>query len=60
MMLYLDIACDRFNVISWDNSFITIEQDLVVNIPAHNSARTIKNYYICYKYAADAIDQYRM
>ena len=54
-----DIACDRFKVISLDNSFITIEQDVQIEFPKHDDA-TVKTYYIGYKYAADAIDQYRI
>ena len=55
-----DIACDRFKVISLDNSFITIEQDVEVEIPAHYNDGTVSTYYIGYKYAADVIDQYRI
>lgn len=43
-----------------DNSFITIEQDLIINIPAHDAVGTIQTYYIRYKYSADVIDQYRI
>ncbi len=58
---YFDIACDRFKVISLDNSFLTIEQDVEVEIPAHNDAGTAcTTYYIGYKYAPDVIDQYRI
>ena len=54
-----DIACDRFKVISLDNSFITIEQDVQVEIPKQSDA-SVQTYYIGYKYAADVIDQYRI
>ena len=56
---YFDITCDRFKVISLDNSFITIEQDIVLTVP-NQSTQVYSTYYIGYKYAADCIDQYRI
>ena len=59
---YFDVSCDRFKVVSLDNSFITIEQDVEVEIPKHKEAtnKAITTYYIGYKYAGDVIDQYRI
>ena len=56
---YFDITCDRFKVISLDNSFITIEQDIKL-IPPTQASYVYSTYYIGYKYAADCIDQYRI
>ena len=56
---YFDITCDRFKVISLDNSFITIEQDLKITVPDQRNVK-YTTYYIGYKYAADVIDQYRI
>ncbi len=56
---YFDITCDRFKVISLDNSFITIEQNIKLSVP-DQSKNIYSTYYIGYKYAADCIDQYRI
>ncbi len=56
---YFDISCDRFKVVSLDNSYITIEQDLKINVPNQTGLK-YTTYYIGYKYAADVIDQYRI
>ena len=56
---YFDITCDRFKVVSLDNSYITIEQDLKINVP-NQTGLAYTTYYIGYKYAADVIDQYRI
>ena len=56
---YFDISCDRFKVISLDNSFMTFEQDLKINVPNQNQLK-YTTYYIGYKYSADIIDQYRI
>ena len=42
-----------------DNSYITNEQDLKINVPAQTGLK-YTTYYIGYKYAADVIDQYRL
>ena len=56
---YFDVSCDRFKVISLDNSYLTVEQDIRIKIP--NQADLIySTYYIGYKYSADCIDQYRI
>ena len=57
---YFDITCDRFKVISLDNSFITVEQIIHINVPQNNQQGNWSMYYIGYKYAADCIDQYRI
>mgnify|MGYP001082623571 CR=1 FL=1 len=56
---YFDISCDRFKVVSLDNSFITIEQNIKIKVPDQSDLNYSK-YYIGYKYAADCIDQYRI
>ena len=56
---YFDVTCDRFKVISIDNSYITIKQEVAITIPDQSSA-VYTDYYIGYKYAADCIDQYRI
>ena len=56
---YFDVACDRFKVVSLDNSFITIEQDVEIEVPKHSDV-SVQEYYIGYKYAGDVIDQYRI
>ena len=42
---YFDVTCDRFKVISLDNSYITIEQDIKI-IPPDQTSVAFKNYYI--------------
>ncbi len=56
---YFDITCDRFKVISLDNSYITIEQDVKINVPNQDNLK-YQTYYIGYKYAPEVIDQYRI
>jgi len=54
-----DIATDRFRIISLDNSFITLEQDVTINVPDLSKC-VFKEWYIGYKFSGDIIDQYRM
>ena len=56
---YFDISCDRFKVVSLDNSFMTFEQELKIGVPDQTGVK-YSTYYIGYKYAADIIDQYRI
>ena len=56
---YFDISCDRFKVVSLDNSFMTFEQQLKIGVPNQTGLK-YTTYYIGYKYAADIIDQYRI
>ena len=56
---YFDVSCDRFKVISLDNSYLTVEQDIRIKIPKQSDL-IYKTYYIGYKYSADCIDQYRI
>ena len=44
---------------SLDNSFITVEQEIVITVPTQ-ATQVFQTYYIGYKYAADCIDQYRI
>lgn len=63
---HIDIGCDRFKIISLDNSYISLEMEIPVNKPAITAAaqgHTLlkpKAYYIGFKSAFDAIDQYRI
>lgn len=56
---HFDISCDRFKIISLENSYITMKQTVKINIPnlASNATPT---YYIGYKSAYDAIASYRV
>ena len=56
---YFDVSCDRFKVVSLDNSYLTIEQDIKLTVPSQ-ADYIYSTYYIGYKYAADCIDQYRI
>ena len=56
---YFDVTCDRFKVISLDNSYITIEQNIKINVPDQSNLQ-FQTYYIGYKYSADVMDQYRL
>lgn len=42
---YFDISCDRFKVVSLDNSYITIEQDIKITIPDQRDL-VFTTYYI--------------
>lgn len=60
---HVDVACDRFRVISLDNSFISFDITISgISVPAQGtaSAPSGRYYYIGYKSAFDAIDQYRI
>ena len=63
---HLDIACDRFKLISLDNSYIDLEMSVPITLPteaaqeANNTRHRINKYYVGFKSAFDAIDQYRI
>ena len=59
---HLDIGCDRFKIISLDNSYISLEMTIPVTVPAlaNTTDKRIKKMYIGFKSAFDAIDQYRI
>ena len=62
---HVDIGCDRFKIISLDNSYISLEMDIPITIPAHvvpanSTTQRFKKFYIGFKSAFDAIDQYRI
>ena len=63
---HVDIHCDRFKLISLDNSYITIEMQIPVKVPLIEEAATsntrhrINKFYIGFKSAFDVIDQYRI
>ena len=56
---FVDIACDRFKIISLDNSFISLEQEVKIKVPSQANLK-FTEYYIGYKCSADIIDQYRI
>ena len=55
---FVDVFCDRFKIISLDNSFISLEQEVKITVaPCENLEFT--EFYIGYKCSADIIDHYR-
>ena len=66
----IDIATNRFNIVSLDNSYIDVEFEVPITIPQLNQANTGENndgvrteqycYYIGFKSAFDLIDSYRI
>ncbi len=63
---HVDIGCDRFKIISLDNSYITLEMVFPIKKPVIAAAATgstnqkVKAWYVGFKSAFDAIDQYRI
>lgn len=63
---HVDIGCDRFKLISLDNSFISLEMTVPISVPsiadpaANNTRHRINKIYVGFKSAFDAIDQYRI
>ena len=63
---HVDIGCDRFKIISLDNSYISLEMTIPVTVPAltaagaNNTKIRFNKFYIGFKSAFDAIDQYRI
>ena len=62
---HVDIGCDRFKIISLDNSYITLEMTFPITVPAlgainAHTLKRIKKFYIGFKSAFDAIDAYRI
>lgn len=63
---HLDISCDRFKLISLDNSYIRLEIAVPITIPALGAApanstiHRFNKFYIGFKSAFDVIDQYRI
>lgn len=63
---HVDIGCDRFKLISLDNSYISLEMTIPITVPsiaaasASNTRARIKKFYVGFKSAFDAIDQYRI
>ena len=62
---HLDIGCDRFKIISLDNSYISLEMTIPITVPAlaqaaNTTTTRFKKFYIGFKSAFDAIDQYRI
>ena len=63
---HLDISCDRFKLISLDNSYINLDMTIPIKIPttaaadANHTRARFNKFYIGFKSAFDAIDQYRI
>ena len=63
---HVDVSCDRFKIISVDNSYINLEMEFPIHVPnttASDGAHTLiepKAWYIGFKKAFDVIDQYRI
>ena len=63
---HVDISCDRFKLISLDNSYISLEMTVPINLPSVTAAasghtrKRFNKFYIGFKSAFDAIDQYRI
>ena len=63
---HLDISCDRFKLISLDNSYINLDMTIPIKIPTaaaaaqDHSRHRFNKFYIGFKSAFDAIDQYRI
>ena len=63
---HLDISCDRFKLISLDNSYINLDMNIPITVPALTGAQAshtferINKFYVGFKSAFDAIDQYRI
>ena len=57
---HLDISCDRFKLISLDNSYIDLDMTIPVRVPTVPNGKRFNRFYIGFKSAFDAIDQYRI
>jgi hypothetical protein len=62
---HVDISCDRFKLISLDNSYISLEMNIPVTVPAltvpdASTSKRFNRFYVGFKNAFDAIDQYRI
>ena len=55
---FVDVFCDRFKIISLDNSYISLEQEVIIKVPSQKDL-VFTEYYISYKCSADIIDHYR-
>lgn len=56
---YFDIKCDRFKIISLENSYLTMKQEIPITIPKQTD-NIIKEYYGGFKFSPEIIDQYRI
>ena len=63
---HVDISCDRFKLISIDNSYISLEMTVPITVPklkdasSGNTMFRFNKVYVGFKSAFDAIDQYRI
>lgn len=55
-----DIACERYEIISLDNSYITLKQEIPVTFPAGMNKQKVKQWAFAYKCTPCAIGQYRI
>ena len=56
---FVDVFCDRFKIISLDNSYISLEQEVIIKVAPTCENLEFTEYYIGYKCSADIIDHYR-
>jgi len=58
----VDIKCDRFKCISFDNSYLEVEQKLTINVPTQTGDFNDqpRYYYLGYKSSFDIIDHYEI
>ena len=57
----VDIACNRFEIISIDNSYVYLEQEFDIKVPKLNDNRIVKPlFYFGYQYAPECIAGYRL
>ena len=45
---FVDVFCDRFKIISLDNSYISLEQEVIIKVPSQKDL-VFTEYYIGYK-----------
>ena len=58
---YLDVTSTRFSLVSIDNSFIKLKQEIPITISAAMNANKLQSvFYVGYQYAPEAIMQYRI
>ena len=58
---YVDVTCTRFSLVSIDNSFISLEQDIPITVSKQQDTNHLSSiYYVGYQYAPEAILQYRI
>ncbi len=58
----IDIVCDRFKIVSLENSYIHLTQNFTITAPDQQTSAKVNSryYYIGFKSAFDVIDQFRI